>query len=193
MNFESTITAASKVLDGVTFTFAKLTEGVRTAIRLKLADALARSRDIEAEREEFFAALEQSKGKPFDEITMGELTARERATLQTFNDRIELVNDSEVNPAYFDACFVSVEGIEINGKNPDAATLRKSGPRELYREILAAIMTEAGLTPEQRENLKSPSTSGAVVDGKTSGINAPGASETDSTSPATAESTSPTA
>jgi len=189
MNFESTVTKQSK-LAGVSFTVRKLTEGVRIRLRLDLADALARLRDIEAERQEFFEGLASAKGKAVDEITLAELTAKERRALDGFTDRIELINEAEVNPAYFRAGFVAVEGLEIDGRVPDAEMLMQSGPPELYREILAEIFKHAGLTAEERENLRSPSTSGAEVDGQTSSSNAQSASGTDSTQGETAESTS---
>ncbi|MFN3323416.1 MAG: hypothetical protein ACK5AZ_07970 [Bryobacteraceae bacterium] len=193
MNFESKTTQQSKLegFQGVSFTVNKLTEGVRIQLRLKLADALARLRDIEAEREEFFESLAQGKGKPFEEIRVSELTAKERRVLDGFNDRIDIINETEVNPAYFQAGFVSVEGLEIDGTKPDAETLRKAGPPALYREILAAIFSNGGLTAEEKENLESPSTSGAAVDGQTSSTNAPSAESTASMSDATVESISP--
>jgi hypothetical protein len=189
MNFESRVTRQSK-LPGVAFTVNKLTEGVRVALRLRLADALAQLRDIETEREEFFDSLAQAKGKPVEDILMRELTHRERRALQGFIDRAELINESEVYPAYFDAGFVAVDGIEIDGKKPDAETLRKSGPPALYREILAEILASAGITDEESENLGSPSTSGAEVDGKGPSTDAPSASGAEATSPAIVGGTS---
>jgi hypothetical protein len=191
MNFESRVTRQSK-LPGVSFTVNKLTEGVRVALRLRLAEALARLRDIEAEREEFFDSLAKAKGKPVEEIRVRELTHRERRTLQNFIDRAELINESDVYPAYFDAGFIAVDGIEIDGKKPDAETLRKSGPPALYREILAEILAGAGITDEESENLRSPSTSGAEVDGTSPSTDAPSVSGAEATFPATVEGTSPT-
>jgi len=177
VNYSSIITRKSELpgFEGVSFRFRRLTEGVRLRIRLALADTLAKLREIEAEREELFDRIAARLNRPVEEITLGELTSQERAALQTLTDRIELINEAEVKPAYVDACLVAVEGIEINGQAVTAASLREEGPPELYREIAAAIMAEAGLTEEERGNSSWPSTSREVEGGVTSGIGAPDA------------------
>lgn len=190
-NFESTLARTSATHPGVRFTIRCITEGVRLQLRRQLAGAFARIRDIEAERDEFYARLAETKGKPFDQITMAELTPRERREFDRLQEAIDLVQDTEVQPAYFDAAFVSVEGLTIDGRAPDGAALRDRGPSRLVQEITAAILAEAGLTPEQRANLESPSTSAAAVDGITNVTSAAPASATASTADATAGSISP--
>ena len=190
MNFESKVTRESK-LPGVSFTVNKLTEGMRVHLRLRLAEALTQLREIQIEREEFFDSLASAKGKAVDAILVRDLTPRERRTLYDFAERAELINDSEVYPAYFDAGFVAVDGIEIDSVKPSAETLRQSGPPELYREILNEILAGAGLSVAESANLGSPSTSGAGVDGKGQSTSAPPAGGPEATSPATADDTSP--
>jgi hypothetical protein len=163
---------------------------MRVEIRLRCAAALAELRDIEAEREAWFEELAARRGVSIESIKVGDLTHSERRTLQGFADRIDLLQASQIEPAYFDVGFVAVEGLEIDGRVPDGQTIRAAGPPALYREIVAEVMRLANLGTEDAANLGLPSTSGAEVDGETRSTTAPSAGGTDSTNPATAASTS---
>lgn len=190
MNWQSTVSRESATCPGVRFTVRRLSEGMRVEIRLRCAAALAELRDIEAEREAWFEELAAARGVPIDSLKVGDLTPAERRRLQGFADRIDLLQAAQIEPAYFDAGFVSVDGLEIDGRVPDGPTLRNAGPPALYREIVAEIMRLANVGHDDAENLESPSTSGAEVDGGTQPTTAPSAGGTDCTNPATAASIS---
>jgi hypothetical protein len=180
MNYSSIITKESQ-LPGVRFRFRRLTEGVRLRIRMQLAETLAKLREIEAEREELFERISARLNRSAEEITVAELTPRERAEMDMLADRIELLNEAYVRPAYVEACLLEVEGLEIDGQAVTPENLRECGPPELYREIAGAIMSEAGLTDAERGNSVSPSTLPAVEGGQTQDINAGDAGVTGST------------
>ncbi len=90
-------------------------------------------------------------------------------------NRIRAIDSQELGPAMMRFCLVRIENLEItypdsNGQEVTCAAtldlLIEHGPDELYDEIFAAISSECGLLPAEVENLSSPSTSAAAVDGK---------------------------
>jgi hypothetical protein len=191
LNYESTITKESAACPGVRFTFRRMSEGMRIELRRKLAEAFGRLRDVAQDREDFNAALAERVAKPLETITVGELTAAERRALAALEERQALIQETEIQPAYFQVGFVRVEGLTIDGAAPDGALLRAAGPPDLVREITDAIVAESALTPAERENFGSPTTSGAPVAGPTNDTTAPLASGSDSTNSGSAASTSP--
>jgi hypothetical protein len=190
VNYTSTITRDAEACAGVKYTFRRMSEGMRIELRRKLAPAFARLRDLAQEREDLDATMAERLGKPIEQITMGELTSAERARLARILDDQALVQECDIQPGYFGACFVRVEGLTIDGADPDAQLLRDAGPPDLVREITDAILAESVLTPVERENFGSPTTSGAQVAGPTTGTAAPPASGSDSTNEGSAGSTS---
>ena len=46
----------------------------------------------------------------------------------------------------------AVDGLEIDGEPATPASLVERGPEELFREALAAVKAECGLSDEQRKN-----------------------------------------
>lgn len=193
-NFESTKLLESTTHPGVRFRVRCLTEGYRLALRRHLAAALARIHDLDAEREDWVAEIAAERGTPPDQLQLGELTARQRRKWGAYAEQIDLIYDTEVNPAYLEAGLAEIEGIEIDGIALKSAAIRAADlPAGLAAEILKAVLREAGLAAGQIENLRSPTTSGAEVDGPTSGTGAPSVSASDSTSSATAVSISPAA
>lgn len=191
MNYESTITKESQAWPGVRYTFRRMSEGMRTELRRRLAYAFGELRDLAQEREDLHAALAERLGKPIDAITVGELTPVERRRLAAMEERQAVMQEAEIQPAYFGAGFVRLEGLTIDGQQPDGALLRAAGPPQLVREITEAIVAESALTPAERENFGSPTTSGALAAGQTNDTTAPPASGSDSTNGASAASTSP--
>jgi hypothetical protein len=191
LNYESTITKESAVCPGVWFTFRRMSEGMRIDLRRKLAEAFGRLRDVAQDREDFNATLAERVAKPLDTITVGELTAAERRQLAAIEERQALVQETEIQPEYFRLGFVRVAGLTIDGQDPDGALLRTAGPPALVREITDAIVAESALTPAERENFGSPTTSGAPVAGPTNDTTAPLASGSDSICSGSAGSTSP--
>lgn len=179
MNYISTITKDSAALPGVRFTIREISEGQRRRLRRELAPAFARIADIETERAEFYERIAERTGKPVAEITLDELTPRERREFDSLNEQIDFENDTAVNPVYFKAAFLGVKGLSIEGKpadDIDAEGLIECGPPALVREITVAILRGAELDDAEKANLSSPSTSTAPVEGQTSGTNAGSAS-----------------
>lgn len=180
-SFTSTVRVESKIpeWEGVAFTVRRFTEGLRIRLRTDLSTSLERIREIVAEAE----SLEgQAKADPKTE-----------ARLQSLSDSIERLQSAEIDRAYVRAGLVKVEGLEIDGQPATTDALIENGPRDLYREILAAVKREAGLTETERKNSESPTTSGEAVGGETSTMTAANASGSGSTSHETVTSTSPAA
>jgi hypothetical protein len=46
----------------------------------------------------------------------------------------------------------AVSGLKVDGQEVAAAALAEAAPEELFREALAAVQVETGLTEEQRKN-----------------------------------------
>ena len=179
-NFTTTIRHESKAAPGVVFDVKRMAEGARLELRVKLADAFARLRAIDAERQDMIEEAAARLGKDWTAVLVSELTASERRTLRECTEREALVTDTEVNPAYLVAGLATLDGLQIDGAPAAPGDLAR-GPRELYREILAAVLAASGLAPEARPNSESPSTSGAVEDGATNDSTAPDASASSST------------
>jgi hypothetical protein len=178
MNYVSTITKDS-ALPGVRFTIREISEGQRRRLRRELAPAFARIADIETERAEFYTRIAERTGKPVSEITLDELTPRERREFDSLNEQIDFENDTAVNPVYFKAAFLGVSGLLIEGECADdisADGLIECGPPALVREITRAILRGAELDDPEKANLSSPSTSTAPVEGPTSDTSAANAS-----------------
>ena len=59
---------------------------------------------------------------------------------------------AEIERLYVAWGLRSVSGLVVDGREADPATLSGDGPEELFREALAAVRAEAGLSEEQRKN-----------------------------------------
>lgn len=182
MNYSSTISTESLAMPGVTYAIRKMSEGIRIGLRRSLSDHFHELRAIEAEEQGFLANLGKKYEKPAGEILISELSPEERQDLDTYADRKDEIQDVRINPAYLKASFVSVEGLKIDGKTPDADLLLASGPPDLVKEILRSIFENSGLSGAQKENLELPTTSSAEAGGQTSGSNAGSAEEKNSIS-----------
>ena len=156
MNFASKVTHQSTTCEGVSFTIKKLSEGLRMKLRLALADANAKLRDLATEE----AA---SVGAP-DAERLGLLS-------RISTDVRDLMNDV-LAPAWVRALLVSIDGLTIDEAPATPETLISDGPRELYREVVAAVQAEFGLTERERGESAPPTTSSAQVDGRTSDTSA---------------------
>jgi hypothetical protein len=53
---------------------------------------------------------------------------------------------------------VGVSGLLVDGAEANAEALIASGPEDVFREALAAVRHQAGLSEEERKNSSSPST-----------------------------------
>ncbi|HXS98618.1 MAG TPA: hypothetical protein VN736_28675, partial [Candidatus Limnocylindrales bacterium] len=93
------------------------------------------------------------------------------------------IDRDELTPVAVRACVVRINGLTLQwddesgtGQSGPATVdgLLEYGPTELYDEILVHVQHELGLSAGEKENLSSPSTSGAVEGGKSpSGSAAP--------------------
>lgn len=186
--------------EGVKFTIVRMSHGLRAQIRLQLAKCLAaireKSEDIERiaanitftrapEEESAIKEIDDAGQEKFRPLSTREdgLTLDQTIALGRVHDlkgSIDIIMANEVDPVYLRQCLVSVEGISIKGEaSPSSDILYKFGPELLCLEILTAIKMEMGITGQEKESLKSPTTSGAVAGGQTSGMTAPNASSTD--------------
>ncbi len=195
MNYESTVTCQSKTFPGVTFVVRRFTAGMRARLRQSLANVLRIHRENARKRETWLNQICDEKGidrADRGSVQIEHLGEDRQAQFEELLAQDDLLTDTEWKPRHFDAGFVSIDGITIDGQQPNGQLLRDSGPQALYAEILDEIYRQIGLSGAEAENLGSPTTSGAGVDGKVSATTAPPASETGSTAPETAGSITPT-
>lgn len=162
IDHSSTKRFESKVLPGVAFVIRVFSDGVRNRMNLNLADVLDEIRTL------------QTKLRIMNIENEAELEPGQLAEVTALLERAELIKSSKVDPEYFKAGFVGVEGLRINGKiDLTADQFRELGPPDLYDEIVAVVRLEAGLSKEERLNLLLPITSGAEADGQGSNTTAP--------------------
>lgn len=170
----STRTIESKAVPGVRFVIRKMTK--------RRADALnelqSTSRDQLRVIYEEFTPLDKERASAGDSFPAEKLKRWEELLKQ-----ITRIDENEMSPVAMRFCLVRIENLDITYPSPppqapedgpggvditEAATLElvtAHGPDELYYEMLHAIKRECGLLPEEAENLSSPSTSAAAVDG----------------------------
>ena len=82
--------------------------------------------------------------------------ARRAEFLEAGQDPLEKM-DAALLQAEIDRLYVawglrSVSGLEVDGKAATPDSLAESGPEELFREALAAVRTETGLSAAERKN-----------------------------------------
>ncbi len=181
LNFTSTKTLTSEKFPGVSFTIRVMTDGVRSALNLALAGTLAKMRDLTADIQSIDFERD-AEGN----VLEAKAAPHMLALATNLTDEALRLRRFTMDPEYFKACFVSVDGIQIDGTVPDGPTLKERGPEDLYREIVEKIHEEAEMSAEERANLGSPTTSVAGVGGQTNGTTAAPADAKATTSPATA-------
>jgi hypothetical protein len=59
---------------------------------------------------------------------------------------------AEIDRVYLAWGLKAVSGLVVDGREADPAMLVESAPEELFREALAAVRAESGLTEEERKN-----------------------------------------
>jgi hypothetical protein len=59
---------------------------------------------------------------------------------------------AQLDRMYIEWGLEGVRGLEIDGEPATPASLVERGPEELFREALAAVKAECGLSDEQRKN-----------------------------------------
>lgn len=182
-NFQTTITRESVACPGVRFRVRVLTEGMRRQLRRELAASHARQSEIAAERADFVEQTAKRLGKAADAVMLADLGRVEQVRYTQFNAQLDVIADTEERPAYFRAAFVSVDGLTIDGAQPE--NVLDNAPPALVKEITDLILAEAILSPEARANLESPTTSNAAERQATSATTAQSASAEVGTPPAT--------
>lgn len=165
MIHNSTRTVDSKAFPGVRFVIRRMTkrradqlDEKQAAFREKLRPLYEEFSPLDTERVEAKENFPAEKLKRWAEIF----------------GQISKIDSQEMSPIAARFCLVRIESLEITFPGEDGsdktapATLdlvMEHGPDEVYQEILHEIKRECGLLPEEAENLNSPSTSAAAVDG----------------------------
>ena len=188
MDISSTRTIESKILPGVKFSFRVMSDAVRTRLNLKLAKTMDDIRDMQLEIDSIDVARD-AEGN----IDKKDPNAR-RASVEVAKliDKARRLRRTTIDPAFFDECFLNVEGLTIDQKEVTKTSLREYAPEDFMDEILAAIKGESELSGEEAQNLESPTTSDAGAGGQTQSTIAPSVEMKDTTSPETVTSISPT-
>ena len=174
----STKSIASKAFPGVRFVIKRMTkrradalDDAQTPFRERLRPLYEEFTPLDKERLELKGALPAERLQRWAELL----------------GQIAKIDQNEMAPVAARLCLVRVEDLEITYPGPDGsdvtapATLdliQEHGPDDLYQEILHEIKRECGLLPEEVENLDSPSTSAAAVDGKPESAEPAGTPET---------------
>jgi hypothetical protein len=70
---------------------------------------------------------------------------------------------AEVDRVYVAWGLHKVVGLEIDGAEATPELLASFGPEELFREAVAAVKTECGLSDDERKNSLSPSISSSPI------------------------------
>lgn len=176
VEFSSTRVIDSKIYPGVSFTIKVMTEGVRTRLMLGLINELAEIRKIQAELE----MIELPKGNDGEVDEKATIAPDIMARVSSLTDKIQLIRKSKIDPIYGRTCFISVNGVKVDGKEaPTIDEIRDFAPEKLYQEIIKTIRNEVEMTDEEKQNLELPTTSGAQVAEATSDTTALTAGPTD--------------
>jgi hypothetical protein len=199
VKFSNTRKFDSKVCEGVSFTIRVMTEGVAARLRLRLAEAQAKMQDVQRELAEVnVPRLASGDVDPEATVSFVDIVK-----LNSLSSKVRTIRKGEVDPVYFETCFVRVAGLEIEVENEDGSTsafegrnitrdiFKENAPNDLFEEVVERIRREIELTNEERRNLESPTTSAAEAGGPTSDSTADSAETTNSTESETADGSSP--
>ena len=190
MNFQSTKTIE---LSGFSITIHSITEALRFEIRQAIAEYESAIYELQFQYEELLDSLKakySGPGNEFDQMSFSELSARERFDLNEFSRKMDQIRNDKIDPELVRRCLIAVLGVEVDGQPLSAADVRM-GPPEVYEAVVREVRKSLGLTPAEVQNLESPSTSGAPVDGQTLLTIAPLAEGAEASPSGTAPSTIP--
>ena len=59
---------------------------------------------------------------------------------------------AEIDRLYVTWGLQAISGLQVDGTDATPETLAEAGPEDLYREAVAAVRAETGLTEEERKN-----------------------------------------
>lgn len=175
LKLSSRKTFESKRYPGVQVVIRVLSEGVRTRIRLQLAPALMKIRDLNKELE----AIEIPKNESGETDPNAKVDPSVFSKIVRISDETTSITQTEIDPIYFKQGFVSISGIEIDGSTElSAEQLIELAPTELYDEIVEAIKHGSELSVDEAKNSSSPITSVEAQDGRDQNTTALSAKET---------------
>jgi hypothetical protein len=121
MTYESSELVESQLVQGVTFTVAKMSYGRRVELMRKI-------RELSRRLEFLSAGLE-----PGDKMDAALLEA-------------------EINRIHLTWGLLAVSGLTLDGAQATPDLLADNGPEDLFREALAAVQKQTGLTEAERKN-----------------------------------------
>ncbi len=121
MIYESVATVESQVVQGVTYTIAKMSFGRRTELMRQVREM--------ARRMEFLEAGQEPREK------------MDAALLRVEIDRL-----------YVKWGLLGVLGLKLDGEDATPELLTERGPENLFREALALVRSQTGLSAEERKN-----------------------------------------
>jgi hypothetical protein len=215
MNYISTKTIESKVEPGVRFVLRRMNERRRQRLNEQQAPAAEKLRPLFDEylplNREYGEAIRKSREVRVAERKAaidGGATTREALTAfppgpvefadeklkrwAELQGEIRKIEAAEQEVTALRYVVSRIEDLEIDGAAAGLDELLEDGPDGLREEILREVKRELGLLPEEVENLSSPSTSPAAVDGaKTTGAAEPAATVATTIAEAAGSSTDP--
>lgn len=123
-----------------------MTQGRRIQLELEHSEPMAEIRSIQGEINSILqGAPKEDESFKFDNET--------NAKLWNLIGKRDLIADSKVNPAWVKYGLNKIEGLETEDGAPvTPENFTDNVPEELYKEVLAAIHKEAGLSTEERKN-----------------------------------------
>lgn len=150
MNYfsDAKITATTSGYEGVTFRLRRFSEKIRAELRFRLASHLARVRELEAELEGLTDGSTSSCARQLREAEI--------------EYELESIIRRDVDPVCVQALLLGVDGLHVDGREPDAQVLYESGPAELWQELVELVRGMAGFDEEQTKNFERLSTSNAA-------------------------------
>lgn len=150
MQLTGNITHDSEALPGVRFVVKRLNYISRSERDLALLDDRAKLTAIMRRMEALVIDGDLAEAKP--------IKGKEDEYAR-LNAEYALIHQTRIVPAYVRAGFISVEGLDIDGKAATAEDILEHAPDEFLDEVFAACVTASGLSETQRKNSQSPGTS----------------------------------
>jgi hypothetical protein len=190
--FHSVRQVASEKCPGVTFSVRVLTQGQQVEL-LKLMEPF-QERLLQSQKESIeLMARVRGNGAETNGAPKG---APVKVDAQLFADqeasriKADYLVDLELNPIWMKWGLVSLEGLEDDG-GPVPVEEPSRFPPDLYKEILAEIHKERGLTPDQIKNWLWPTILPQSAAGPTADTTVDTASNTESIQPEIVTAISP--
>lgn len=149
MNLTTTIEFDSRVAPGVRFTIAKPTAYRRAKVAVTLRETGTRIQKL-------LKHAMALAGK-------GHLCGSESEQLIQLGEIIHAETTFRLQAEYLRAFLASIDGLSLNGTEPDKETFIRDAPSELFNEVAEIVQTMLG-QPEQRVLLPAPKPSSILVE-----------------------------